>query len=129
MKIIGTSAGLFVLLIVAISFLTACSGKGKTADADLQKIEEELTKLGNGHWKITTLERDGSTLNIHIQVDDDPGKVTFREGAAAEEAVLNIIPDATGRLAWSSVQGIGLRTVLLEGGGPTTGGDTEESME
>src|SRR3989304_6863542 len=117
-----------VVLLMAVIF-TGCSGGGtSTSDPDMKKIADELIKLGNGHWEITTLEREGDVVNISFKVPDDPGKVTFKEGQAAEEAVHRILPKATGKLAWVSVQGVGLRAVLLEAveGG---GGGEEESAE
>ncbi|MBI5406611.1 MAG: hypothetical protein HZA18_02845 [Nitrospirae bacterium] len=125
-----------VVLLMAVIF-TGCSGGGggaSSSDPDMKKIADELTKLGNGHWEITTLEREGDVVNIGFKVQDDPGKVTFKEGQAAEEAVHKILPKATGKLAWVSVQGIGLRTVLLEaieggGGEGAAEGQAEEHPE
>ena len=123
-----------VVLLMAVIF-TGCSGGGtSTSDPDMKKIADELIKLGNGHWEITTLEREGDVVNITFRVPDDPGKVTFKEGQAAEEAVHKILPKATGKLAWVSVQGIGLRAVLLEaieggGGEGAAEGQPEEHSE
>lgn len=123
-----------VVLLMAVIF-TGCSGGGggaSSSDPDMKKIADELIKLGNGHWEITALEREGDVVNISMKVPDDPGKVTFKEGQAAEEAVHKILPKATGKLSWVSVQGIGLRAVLLEaiegggGGEGAAGGQPEE---
>ncbi len=126
----ATAGAIGVVLLMAIIF-NGCSGGGggaSSSDPDMKKIAEELTKLGNGKWEITALEREGDVVNISFKVPDDPGKVTFKEGQAAEEAVHRILPKATGKLAWVSVQGVGLRAVLLEAveGG---GGGEEESAE
>lgn len=126
-----------VVLLMAIMF-TGCSGGGggaSSSDPDMKKIAEELAKLGNGKWEITAIEREGDVVNISFKVPDDPGKVTFREGQAAEEAVHRILPKATGKLAWISVQGVGLRAVLLEaiegggGGEERAEGQPEEHSE
>lgn len=135
----GRTGAIGVVLLMTVIF-TGCSGGGggaSSSDPDMKKIAEELTKLGNGHWEITELAREGDVLNISMKVPDDPGKVTFREGQAAEEAVHKILPKATGKLAWISVQGVGLRSVLLEaieesGGGeevPAEGQTEEHSAE
>ena len=130
-RVMQAAAGAIgVVLLMAVIF-TGCSGGGggaSSSDPDMKKIAEELTKLGNGKWEITELEREGDVVNISFKVPDDPGKVTFREGQAAEEALHKILPKATGKLAWVSVQGVGLRAVLLEAveGG---GGGEEESAE
>jgi len=133
-RVMQVAAGAIgVVFLMAIIF-NGCSGGGggvSTSDPDMKKIADELTKLGNGHWEITTLEREGDVVNITFKVPDDPGKVTFREGQAAEEAVHKILPKATGKLAWVSVQGVGLRAVLLEaieggGGEESAGGQPEE---
>ena len=133
-RVMQAAAGAIgVVLLMAIIF-NGCSGGGggtSSSDPDMKKIADELIKLGNGHWEITTLEREGDVVNISFKVPDDPGKVTFREGQAAEEAVHKILPKATGKLAWVSVQGVGLRAVLLEaieggGGEESAGGQPEE---
>ena len=131
-RVMQVAAGAIgVVLLMAVVF-NGCSGGGaSSSDPDMKKIADELIKLGNGHWEITTLEREGDVVNISFKVPDDPGKVTFREGQAAEEAVHKILPKATGKLAWVSVQGVGLRAVLLEaieggGGEESAGGQPEE---
>ena len=129
-RVMQVAAGAIgVVFLMAIIF-NGCSGGGggvSTSDPDMKKIADELTKLGNGHWEITTLEREGDVVNITFKVPDDPGKVTFKEGQAAEEVVHKILPKATGKLAWISVQGVGLRAVLLEA--TEGGGGEEESAE
>ena len=130
-RVMQVAAGAIgVVLLMAVVF-NGCSGGASSSDPDMKKIADELIKLGNGHWEITTLEREGDVVNISFKVPDDPGKVTFREGQAAEEAVHKILPKATGKLAWVSVQGVGLRAVLLEaieggGGEESAGGQPEE---
>ncbi len=130
-RVMQVAAGAIgVVLLMAVVF-NGCSGGGggaSSSDPDMKKIAEELAKLGNGKWEITTLEREGDVVNISFKVPDDPGKVTFREGQAAEEAVHKILPKATGKLAWVSVQGVGLRAVLLEAVEDGGGGE-EESTE
>ena len=105
---------LLVSLILILFLSVGCSGGGKIADPTLNTVKDELTKIGNGSWEVTTIAKEGSVINVEIQVADDPGKVTFREGKSAEEIVLRFLPDAKGKIAWRSVQGIGLRTILLE---------------
>ena len=130
-RVMQAAAGAIgVVLLMAVIF-TGCSGGGggaSSSDPDMKKIAEELTRLGNGKWEITALEREGDVVNISFKVPDDPGKVTFREGQAAEEALHKILPKASGKLAWVSVQGVGLRAVLLEAV-ESGGGGEEESAE
>ena len=124
-----------VFLILLLSLFIGCSGGGgtggsgggeKSSDGDLQKIGDELKKLGSGKWEITKLEREGDALDISFQVGDDPGKVSFKEAKDAEAVVHKIMPKAIGQMSWISVQGVGLRTVLLEaseGGAPGGAGE------
>ena len=137
-RVMQVAAGAIGVVLLMTVIFTGCSGGGggtSSSDPDMKKIADELIKLGNGHWEITTLEREGDVVNITFKVPDDPGKVTFKEGQAAEEAVHKILPKATGKLAWISVQGIGLRAVLLEaiegggGEGAAEGQPEEHSAE
>lgn len=130
MGMVRTSVKSLVFLFLVISVISGCSGGGggtgggggsrgsssgtSSSDADMQKIADEFKKLGKGQWEITGLERQGDEVNISMKVGDDPGKVTFKEAQAAEEAVHKILPKASGKLSWVSVQGVGLRTVLME---------------
>ncbi len=127
-EVMRTTMKSLACLFLVLAVLSGCSGSGggggsssggaSSSDVDMQKIADEFKKIGKGQWEITNLERQGDEVNISMKVGDDPGKVTFKEAQAAEEAVHKILPKASGKLSWVSVQGVGLRTVLLE---PTEG--------
>jgi len=109
----GKVVTIFVSLILILSVSLGCGVGANTSDPALKTIKDELTKIGNGSWEVATIAKEGNVISIEIQVADEPGKVTFREGKMAEEVVLKVIPGAKGKMAWRSVQGIGLRTILL----------------
>lgn len=94
-------------------------GSQQAGEEQLPKIKEELTQLGKGEWKISTIQFDPEgKIKIEINLKEKEASfsdryVSFKDSKKAEEIVKKYLPEAKGRIDWLS-GGMGMKAIILE---------------
>jgi len=107
------------LLTAVTANIQKALGAQNANEAKLGKIKEDLTKLGKGNWRVGTVKFDQEgKLKAEITLKERltgfaDRYVSFKEAQKAEEIVKKHLPDAKGRLEWSS-GGVVMKVVLVE---------------